>query len=329
MEASGLAPSSATGPDGNGLEMSFWESGTVRVAPDGSVTVQTGACHNGQGHETAFAQIVADRLGAEVERINLVWGDTDAVPTGMGTYGSRSIAVGAEAAARAADRVAVKARAVAAAILGALPDEIELVKGCYAAGGDPDRALSLAEIAAAAHHPQGMPEGFEPGLEASCCFDPPSFVHPFGAHAAMVEVDPETGGIEIVRYVAVDDCGRIINPLLVEGQIHGGVAHAIGQALYERIEFDPAGQPLTTSLLDYTLPGAPDLPSFETDHTETPSPANSLGAKGAGEAGTIAATPAILNAAVDALRPLGVTFLNLPLTPASVRKAIAAAGPRA
>jgi carbon-monoxide dehydrogenase large subunit len=322
MEASGLAPSWATGPGGNGLEMTFWEAAAVRVAPDGSVTVQTGVCHNGQGHETTFAQVVADRVGAPVDRVSLIWGDTDAVPAGMGTYGSRSIAVGAEAAALAADRVAAKARKIAGAILGASPGEVELDRGVYALSSDADRALSLEQIAAAAHHPGGPTAGFEPGLEASCFFDPPGFVHPFGAHAAIVEVDPETGRIEIVRYVAVDDCGRIINPILVEGQIHGGVAHAIGQALYERIEFDAAGQPLTTSLLDYTLPGAPDLPWLETDHTETPSPINSLGAKGAGEAGTIAATPAILNATLDALRPLGVEFLNMPLTAEAVVRAV-------
>ncbi|MGH2983877.1 MAG: xanthine dehydrogenase family protein molybdopterin-binding subunit, partial [Solirubrobacterales bacterium] len=284
----------------------------------------------GQGHETTFAQIVADRVGTEPDRVNLVWGDTDAVPAGMGTYGSRSISVGGEAAAIAADRVAAKARHIAALLLEVSPEEIELSDGRYIVTTDPQRALSLPEIARAAHVLDRMPDGFEPGLEASCFYDPPSFVHPFGAHAAMVEVDPETGRIEIIRYVAVDDCGRVMNPAIVDGQIHGGIAHAIGQALYERIEFDGSGQPLTTSLLDYTLPGAPDLPRFETDRTETLSPANSLGAKGAGEAGTIAATPAVLNATIDALRPLGIEFLNMPLSPDSVRLAIRdAAGARA
>ena len=329
-EVSGLAPSAASGPSGAGLELSFWESAVVRVGQDGAVTVLTGVCQNGQGHDTTFAQIVADRIGTQPERVKLVWGDTDAVPAGMGTYGSRSISVGGEAAAIAADRVTAKARHVAAVMLEVSPDEVELSGGRYAVSSDSDRALTLAEIAAAAHMPDRMPDGFEPGLEASCFVDPPSFVYPFGAHAAIVEVDPETGAIEIRRYVAVDDCGRVINPVLVDGQIHGGVAHGIGQALYERVEFDDSGQPLTTSLLDYTLPGAPDVPLVETDRTETPSPANSLGAKGAGESGTIAATPAVLNATVDALRPLGVSFLNMPLAPDAVRRAIReASGARA
>jgi carbon-monoxide dehydrogenase large subunit len=327
MEACGLAPSRIAGPAGAGLEMGFWESAIVRVGPQGSVTVQTGSSPHGQGHETSFAQVVADRVGTDPARVNLIWGDTDAVPYGMGTYGSRSLVVGAEAAVRACDRVAAKARAVAAALLEASVDDVELADGRYGVRGSPQQSLSLAEIACEAYAPDRLPDaaGLELGLEATCFYDPSSFVHPFGAHAAIVEVDVDTGRVQILRWVAVDDCGRIVNPLIVEGQIHGGVAQAIGQALFEHVAFDESGQPLTASLADYMLPGAADLPRFETDHTETPSPVNSLGVKGVGEAGTVAATPAVLNAVVDALRPLGVTFLNMPLSPDAIWRAVATA----
>jgi aerobic carbon-monoxide dehydrogenase large subunit len=325
MESAGLGPSKIAGPSGNGLEVTFWESAVVRVATDGTVTVQTGVCPAGQGHETTFAQLVADRIGAEASQVKVVWGDTDAVPNGMGTYGSRSIAVGGEAAAIAADRVVAKARRLVAELLEASVEDVELAAGRFTVRGSPGMGMTLAEVAQAAHVPDRLAGETEPGLEASCFFDPPGFVHPFGAHAAVVEVDIETGGVKIVRYVAVDDCGRVINPQLVEGQIHGGIAQAAGQALLERIEFGRDGQPLTTSLLDYQLPSAAELPELETDRTETPSPHNSLGAKGAGEAGTIAATPALVNAVIDALRPLGVEFVNMPLTPETIWRAIRAA----
>ena len=328
MEACGLAPSRIAGPNGNGLEFSFWESAVVRVGTDGSVTVQTGICSAGQGHETTLAQIVADRVGADPSRIKVVWGDTDAIPNGMGTAGSRSIAVGGEAAATAADRVVERARQVVAELFEASPDDIELRDGRFVIKGSPKRSMTLTEVARAAYIPDELPDGFEPGLEATCFFDPPGFVHPFGAHAAIVEVDTETGRIEIIRYVAVDDCGKVINPILVAGQVHGGIVQAIGQALLEKIEFGPDGQPLATSLLDYTLPTAAELPDLELDRTETPSPVNSLGAKGAGEAGTIAGTPAMLNAVIDALRPLGVEFMNMPLSPQAVMEALASAKDR-
>jgi aerobic carbon-monoxide dehydrogenase large subunit len=323
MEACGLAPSKLAGPNSSGIEVSFWESAVVRVGTDGAVTLQTGVCPSGQGHETSFAQLVADRVGTDASRVQVVWGDTDATPNGMGTVGSRSIAVGGEAAAIAADRVVAKARTIVAELLEASPDDVELRDGRFAVRGSPDRSMTLTEVANAAHVTDRLPDGFEPGLEASCFFDPPGFVHPFGAHAAVVEVDLDTGGIEVIRYVAVDDCGTVINPTLVEGQVHGGIVHGIGQALFESVAFGPQGQPLTTSLLDYTLPGAAELPGLELDRTVTPSPHNSLGAKGAGESGTIAATPALTNAVVDALRPLGVEFINMPLSPEAVRKALA------
>jgi carbon-monoxide dehydrogenase large subunit len=324
MEACGLAPSRIAGPGGTGLEMGFWESAIVRVGPRGSVTVQTGASPHGQGHETSFSQVVADRIGTDPSRVKLVWGDTDAVPYGMGTYGSRSLVVGAEAAVRAADRVAAKARAMAAALLEADVEDVELVDGRYGVRGSPARSLTLDEIACEAYAPDRLPDDadIELGLEATCFYDPTSFVHPFGAHAAIVEVDLQTGHVEIVRWVAVDDCGRIVNPLIVEGQVHGGVVQGIGQALFEQVAYDERGQPLTASLLDYMIPVATDVPRLETDHTETPSPVNSLGVKGVGEAGTVAATPAVLNAVVDALRPLGVSFLNMPLGPDAIWRAV-------
>ena len=323
MEACGLAPSKLAGPESSGIELTFWESAVVRVGTDGGVILQTGTCPAGQGHETSLAQIVADRVGADAARVQVVWGDTDAVPNGMGTYGSRSIAVGGEAAAIAADRVVAKARRIVAELLEASPDDVELRDGRFSVKGSPDRGMTLAEVARAAHVTDRLPDGFEPGLEGTCFFDPPGFVHPFGAHAALVEVDVATGGVRIVRYVAVDDCGTVINPVLVDGQVHGGIVHGIGQALFEAVAFGPQGQPLTSSLLDYTLPSAAELPDLELDRTVTPSPHNSLGAKGAGESGTIAATPALTNAVVDALRPLGVEFINMPLSPERVRAALA------
>ena len=260
MEACGLAPSKIAGPNGNGLEMSFWESAVVRVGTDGAVTVQTGSCPAGQGHETSFAQLVADRVGTDPSRVKVVWGDTDAIPNGMGTYGSRSISVGGEAAAIAADRVVDKARKIVAELLEAAPGDIELADGVFSVRGSPGSGMTLAEVSHAAYVTDRLPEGFEAGLEASAFFTPPGFVHPFGAHAAVVEVDTETGRIEIVRYVAVDDCGTVISPTLVDGQVHGGIVQAAGQALLEKIEFGPDGQPLTTSLLDYALPTAGGAP---------------------------------------------------------------------
>ena len=322
MEACGLAPSKLSGPRSSGIEVSFWESAVVRVGPDGAVTLQTGACPAGQGHETAFAQLVADRVGTEPSRVKVVWGDTDATPNGMGTIGSRSITVGGEAAAVAADRVVAKARRIVAELLEASSEDIELREGRFSVRGSPDKSMTLTDVAHAAHVTDRLPEGFEPGLEASCFFDPPGFVHPFGAHAAIVDVDVDTGRIDIVRYLAIDDCGTVVNPTLVDGQVHGGIVHGIGQALFERVEFGPQGQPLTTSLLDYTLPTAAELPDLELDRTVTPSPHNSLGAKGAGESGTIAATPALTNAVIDALRPMGVDFINMPLSPEAVLTAL-------
>jgi carbon-monoxide dehydrogenase large subunit len=323
VEVCGLAPSRAVGPQGVGLQGAFWESAMVRVHPSGSATVFTGTSPHGQGHDTGFAQIAADRLGIDPERIEVIHGDTDQGPWGWGTYGSRSLAVGGEAVARAAEKVQEKAKRICAALLEADPGDIELAEAKYRVRGSPDKFKTMAEIAGAAHiPPQELPTDIEPGLEATSAYDPENFVFPFGAHACVVDVDVETGKVKVVRYVAVDDCGPAINPMLIDGQVHGGITHAIGQALYEQVVYDEEGQLVTGTFVDYAMPTAAELPSFETDRTETPSPVNSLGVKGVGEAGTIAATPAVTSAVLDALAPLGVKWLDMPLTPMRVWEAI-------
>jgi carbon-monoxide dehydrogenase large subunit len=322
MEICGLAPSRVVGPQGVGLQAGYWESAVVRVHPSGSATVFTGSSPHGQGHETGFAQVVADRIGIPPEQVEIVHSDTDKGPYGMGTYGSRTLAVGGESAARAANKVADKSKKIVAHLLEAAPEDIELADGKYQVRGSPDNAMTVAEVAAAAYIPQDLPEGMEPGLEEVSFYDPENFVWPFGAHACVVDVDVATGKVKVVRYVAVDDCGPAINPMLIDGQVHGAITHAIGQALYEQVAYDEAGQLLTSTFTDYALPTAAEVPSYETDRTVTPSPVNSLGVKGIGEAGTIAASPAVTNAVIDALKPLGVDFINMPLTPMRVWQAI-------
>jgi aerobic carbon-monoxide dehydrogenase large subunit len=321
-EICGLAPSRVTGPSGFGLQTGLWESAMVRVHITGAVTVYTGTSPHGQGLETAFAQIVADRLGVDPANVEVIHGDTGTGPQGLDTYGSRSLAVGGESVARATAKIADKARRIVAHQLEAAPEDIELTQGRFAVTGSPDRGMTLAEVAGAAYIPENLPEGMEPGLEELSFYDPSNFVFPFGAHACVVDVDAATGKVDVVRYVGVDDCGPAINPNLIEGQIHGGVVHGIGQALFERIHYDEDGQLITGSFVDYALPSAADVPSFETDRTETPSPVNSLGVKGVGEAGTIASSATITNAVIDALRPLGVTYLNMPLSPQRIWEAI-------
>ncbi|MEA2266182.1 MAG: aerobic carbon-monoxide dehydrogenase large subunit [Solirubrobacteraceae bacterium] len=313
MEICGLAPSRIVGPGGVGIQAGFWESALVRVHPSGSVTVYTGTSPHGQGLDTSLAQIVADRLGTSPEVVEVMHGDTNTGPYGMGTYGSRSLSVGGEAVARAAQKVQDKAKAIVAHVLEAAPEDIEVTGDRFSVRGSPGKGMALSEISGAAYIPENLPDGMEPGLEETTFYDPTNFVYPFGAHACVVDVDAETGRIDVSRYVAVDDCGPAINPLLIEGQVHGGIVHALGQALYERIHYDENGQLVTSTFLEYCIPSAADVPSFETDRTETKSPSNSLGVKGIGEAGTIAASGAVVNAVVDALRPLGVTFINMPL----------------
>ena len=315
METAGVGPSKTTPIPG-------WESATVRVETSGKITVLTGTSPHGQGLETAFAQIVADRLGVAMDDVAVLHGDTAIVAAGVGTFGSRSIAVGAPALVASVDKVLDKARRIAAALLEAGADDIVVDRGRFVVRGVPDRATTLADVAAAAWSVKALPASMEPGLEATTVWDPPNFTFPSGTHIAVVEVDLESGAVRLLRVVAVDDCGRVINPLLVEGQIHGGLAQGIGQALWEHMAYDELGQCLTASLMDYAVPKADALPSWELDRIETPSPVNPLGVKGCGEAGTIGSTPAVVNAVIDALAPLGVTHLDMPLTAPRVWSAI-------
>jgi carbon-monoxide dehydrogenase large subunit len=322
-EICGLAPSRAVGPKGFGLGIGLYESALVRVHPTGSVTVFTGAAPHGQGHETGFAQIVADRLGTDPAVVEVIHGDTATGPMGLGTYGSRSLSIGGVAAAQAAEKLAQKCKAIVAHNLEASVDDIEVIGGKFALAGDPDQGMTLAEVAGCAYiDASAMPDGMELGLEQTLIYDPSNFVFPFGAHVCVVDVDAATGKVDVVRWIAVDDCGTAINPMLIDGQVHGGVAHGIGQALYEQVVYDDRGQLVTGTFIDYALPTAEEIPSFETDRLETPSPSNSLGVKGIGEAGTIAATPAIVNAVIDALRHEGISYIDMPLTPLRVWQAL-------
>jgi carbon-monoxide dehydrogenase large subunit len=298
-----------------------FESATVRVEPSGTVTAFTGTSPHGQGHETTFAQIVADHLGVEFDRIVVRHGDTANTPMGNGTGGSRSLAVGGSAILRATLRVQDKARQVAAQMLEAHPDDVILEDGRYQVKGVPARGFTLTQIAERAYSGD-LPEGTDAGLEATDFFRPPQLLYPFGAHVAVVEVDRETGEVVVRAFVSVDDCGSRVSPVLVAGQVHGGVAQGIAQALWEELVYSPDGQLVTGSLMDYALPRADLLPSFVTDQTVTPTPFNPLGAKGIGEAATIGSTPAVVNAVVDALRPLGVRHLDMPLRPERVWRAI-------
>jgi carbon-monoxide dehydrogenase large subunit len=286
------------------------------------VTAYTGTSPHGQGHETGFAQIVADKLGTSPDVVEVIHGDTNTGPFGKDTYGSRTLAVGGEAMARAADKVVDKAKRIVAHKLEAAPEDIEVAEGRFRVKGSPEKGMALGEIANEAYIPIDLPDGMEPGLDETAFYDPENFVWPFGAHACVVDIDPETGKVDVVRYVAVDDCGPAINPMLIDGQVHGGIVHTIGQALYEQVVYDADGQLVTGTFVDYALPSAGEVPNFETDRTETPSPVNSLGVKGVGEAGTIGATPAIGNAVIDALRPLGIGYIDLPYTPMRVWRAI-------
>ena len=302
-----------------GLPAGFYGTGLVRVNPDTSVTVITGTGPSGQGHETTWAQLVSDRLGLPVEKIRVIHGDTEESPMGIGTFGSRSLAVDGTATFDAAERVATKAKDIAAHLLEASSEDIELSAEGASVVGSPDSSIEWSEIAAAAYLPYRLAEsGIEGGLESHVIFDPPNATWPFGAHLAMVEIDPDTGDVTILRYITVDDCGNVINPMIVAGQIHGGVTHGIGQALFEEAIYDEDGNMLTGSLLDYPIPTAGDVPFYETESTVTPTNVNSLGAKGIGEAGAIGSAQTIVNAVVDALSPLGVKHIDMPLRPKRV-----------
>ena len=325
IEACGLAPSKIVGS--LGAQAGQWESSLVRVAPTGKVEVFTGSHSHGQGHETAFSQIVADELGVPMEDIEIVHGDTGKMPFGWGTYGSRSAAVGGSAVVTAVRKVKNKARKIAAHLLEAREDDLEAVSGAFQVKGSPDKSVSFTDISLQAHLCHNYPEDLEPGLEESAFYDPSNFVYPFGTHIAVVELLPETGEIKLLRYVAVDDCGPLINPLIAEGQVHGGIAQGVGQALLEGAIYDDNGQLLSGSYMDYVMPRADHLPSFELGHTVTPSPHNPLGVKGIGEAGTIASTAAAANAVLDALLPFGITQLDMPFTSQRVWRALQNAQP--
>ena len=319
-EICGLGPSQVAGAVGFGGGL--WESAVVRFHPSGKVNAYVGVSPHGQGEETTFAQIVSDTLGVPLDDVEIVHGDTDNTPMGWGTYGSRTTAVGAGALMLGLNKIKDKARALAAHLLEAAEADIDYADGQFFVRGTPDQSKSIQEIALMANVAWNMPEGMEPGLEASAFYDPPNFVYPFGAHAAVVDVDPDNGHIELRRYVAVDDCGPQINPMIVEGQVHGGVVQGAGQALWEGAVYGDDGQLLTGSMQDYALPKAHMVPDIETYSSETPSPHNPLGVKGIGETGTIASTVTIYNAVIDALRPLGVTRIEMPLTPQRVWQAI-------
>jgi len=341
VEICALGPSQAMPAGG-------WESATVRIEPTGKVTVMTGASPHGQGQETSFAQIAADELGVDLNDVTVIHGDTAIVQYGIGTFGSRATAVGGTAVLIAIQKLKEKAAKIAAHILQGDASSLSFEGGRYSlpagdgsstgtsdpvvpvgeapAGALPEpqtegrTSLTIQEIALAAHIAKELPPDTEPGLSATYFFEPKNFTFPFGTHICVVEIDKETGETKFLRYVAVDDCGKVINPLLVDGQIHGGIVQSIGQALYEEVVYDEQGQLVTGELMDYAIPRASQLPWFELDRTETPSPVNPLGVKGVGEAGTIGATPAIVNAIVDALSPYGVKHLDMPVRPENVWK---------
>jgi carbon-monoxide dehydrogenase large subunit len=320
VEICGLGPSQVAGAVG--FQGGLWESAIVRIHPSGKVNVFIGASPHGQGEETTFAQIVADEIGVDVNDVKVVHGDTDTTPMGWGTYGSRTTAVGGAALATAVRKIKDKAKLLTAHLLEASPDDIEYQEGKFFVKGTPARAKTIQEVALFANVAWNLPPGMEAGLEATSFYDPPNFVYPFGAHVAVVEVDKDTGQVVLTRYVAVDDCGPQINPMIVEGQIHGGVAQGVGQALWEGAVYDDSGQLLTGSLLDYALPRADVLPDIDVLSTVTKSPHHPLGVKGIGEAGTIASTAAVYNAVVDALEPFGVDNLTMPLTAERVWRAM-------
>jgi len=291
------------------------------VEPTGKITVLTGASPHGQGEETSFAQIAADIFGLTPNDINIVHGDTAAVPYGIGTFGSRATAVGGTAMYLAAQKVKAKMAAIAAHLLQTKPDDI-VFRGGKVQTKNAKKSLNFGEVVAAAYVARNLPPGVEPGLEATHFFEPSNFTFPFGAHVVSAEVDAETGEIKIDKYVAVDDCGNMVNPLLVEGQIHGGIVQGMSQALFEEVIYNEDGQLTTGTLMDYTMPKAAQVPEFILDHTCTPSPVNPMGVKGVGEAGTIASTPAVVNAVCDALAPLGVKHIDMPLKPEKIWRAI-------
>jgi carbon-monoxide dehydrogenase large subunit len=323
IEACGIAPSALVGA--LGARAGLYEAANVRIHPTGSVTVFTGTHSHGQGHETTFAQLVADQLGVSTDNVDVVHGDTDRIPFGMGTYGSRSASVGGSAIVKALDKIVDKGKKIAAHLLEASVADIEFRDGAYRVVGT-DRQKAFGEVAFAAYVPHNYPiDTVEPGLEESAFYDPKNFTFPGGTHFVEVEIDPETGVVEVVDVAIADDVGVIINPMIVDGQAHGGLAQGIGQALYEEVQYDADGQLSNGSYMTYCMPRAADLPMFKVGNHVTACTHNPLGVKGVGEVGAIGVPPAVINAVLDALAPLGVKDISMPATPEKVWRAIAAA----
>ncbi|MEL6719247.1 MAG: xanthine dehydrogenase family protein molybdopterin-binding subunit [Bacteroidota bacterium] len=311
IEACGIAPSAVVGA--LGARAGLYESAQVRVQPTGKVSVYSGSHSHGQGHETTFAQVVADKMGIPLEDVEIVHGDSEAVAFGMGTYGSRSLAVGGSAIIKSIEKVLEKGAKIAAHKLECNTEDLDYAEGKWTVKGT-DKSISFGDVSLTAYVPHDYPEGLEPGMDFSSFYDPANFTYPFGAHIAIVEIDKDTGKVELKRFVAVDDVGNVINPMIVDGQIHGGVAQGVGQALFEGVIYDESGQLMNGSYMDYCMPRADDLPNFEVGRTVTPCPHNPLGVKGAGEAGCIGSTPAVVNAVMDALAPYGIHDIEMPVT---------------
>jgi aerobic carbon-monoxide dehydrogenase large subunit len=326
LEACGIAPSAVVGS--LGARAGLYETANVRVHPTGSVTVFTGTHSHGQGHETTFAQIVSSMLGLPIESVEVSHGDTNKIPFGMGTYGSRSLAVGGSALVKALDKIVAKSKRIAAHLLEASVADIEFKDGVFKVAGT-DKSVPFGQVALTAYVPHNYPiTELEPGLEEHAFYDPLNFTYPGGCHVCEVEIDPDTGVTKVINFTAVDDIGRVINPMIVEGQVHGGLAQGIGQALLESAVYDNStGQLLSGSYMDYTMPRADDLCSFTVDTHNTMCTHNPLGSKGVGEVGAIGSTPAVINAVLDALLPLGVTDITMPATPHRVWLAIQASRP--
>ena len=319
VEMCGLAPSRILGAIRYGA--GGWDAATVRCLPTGTVQVLIGTSPHGQGHVTTFSQIVADQLGVPIENVEVLHGDTTVIPLGMDTYGSRSLAVGGVALYHATEKVITKARKIVAHQLEVAEDDLEYASGRFTVKGT-DRSMAVTDAALAAWTAHNLPEGLEPGLEDTYVYDPPNFSWPGGCHIAVVEIDTETGAVELARYVAVDDVGTVINPMIVDGQVQGGIAQGVAQALYEEAVYDEEGNLVTGSMINYLMPSAVELPNFELDRTESPSPTNPMGVKGVGETGTIASTAAVMNAVVDGLAPFDVTDVDMPAKPERVWSAI-------
>lgn len=323
VEICGLAPSRALG--GLNYSAGGWEHSTVRLLPTGKAEVVTGSTPHGQGHETSWAQIVADKLGIDPADVEVLHSDTAISPLGMDTYGSRSLSVGGVAVSMACEKVIDKAKLIVAHQMEANPDDLTFEAGTFSVAGSPDKSVTIQEIAFGAFTAHDLPDGMEPNLQEQVTFDPPNFAFPFGTHVAVVEIDEGTGGVELIDYIAVDDCGNQVNPMIVEGQVHGGIVQGVAQALWECASYDDEGVCLNPSFLDYLVPSAAEVPSFKLDSTVTPSTSNPLGVKGVGEAGTIGSAAAVINAICDGLSPHGVTDMEMPATPQRVWRAIQSA----